>query len=65
MVKNQNGCCLLCNIKPKKIVVDHCHKTGKVRGLLCNECNRAIGLLKENILTLKNAINYLEKHKGA
>lgn len=43
----------------KKLSVDHCHKTGKVRGLLCSNCNTAIGLLKEDINVLKNAINYL------
>ena len=43
-----------------KLVVDHCHATGKVRGLLCHNCNRALGLLKDKISVLKNAIQYLE-----
>ena len=42
------------------LVVDHCHDTGKVRGVLCHNCNRAVGLLKDNIEVLKNAISYLE-----
>lgn len=42
-----------------KLVVDHCHSTGRVRGLLCHNCNRAIGLLQDNVATLKSAIAYL------
>ena len=44
-----------------RLVVDHCHKTHKVRGLLCHNCNRALGLLQDDILTIKNAAEYLEK----
>lgn len=46
----------------KKLVVDHCHVTGKVRGLLCHNCNRALGLLKDDPQNLLNAVNYLETH---
>lgn len=63
ILQDQNGLCKICHKKPKKIVVDHCHKTGIVRGLLCNECNRAIGLLKENLQSLQNAIMYLTNTK--
>lgn len=41
--------------------VDHCHTTGKVRGLLCNICNRSMGYLGDNISTLQNMIEYLQK----
>lgn len=68
MYKEQGGKCYTCSV-PISIeaklnghdtaCVDHCHTTGKIRGLLCNHCNRAIGLLKENIETLSNIINYL------
>lgn len=40
--------------------IDHCHTTGKVRGVICNKCNFAIGLIEENTDTLKRAIKYLD-----
>ena len=40
--------------------VDHCHKTGKIRGLLCNNCNRCLGLLKDDLTVVKSLIKYLE-----
>lgn len=43
-----------------QLSIDHDHKTGRVRGLLCNNCNRGLGLLKENVEYLQNAILYLE-----
>ena len=43
--------------------IDHCHKTGKIRGLLCDTCNRALGLFKDDIQMLKNSVAYLEKYK--
>ena len=61
----KQGCrCSICNSPDSKrqgqrLMVDHCHETGKVRGLLCNPCNAAIGLLGDNISTLQKAINYL------
>jgi hypothetical protein len=64
MLKDQHNKCLLCQTKDedttsKFLVVDHCHKTGKVRGLLCNPCNTGIGLFKENIEVLEKTIKYL------
>ena len=44
-----------------KLNVDHCHITNKVRGLLCHDCNRALGLLKDNTSILSSAINYLQE----
>jgi hypothetical protein len=43
-----------------KLVVDHDHLTGKVRGLLCHNCNRALGLFKDNPRIIESAVNYLE-----
>lgn len=44
----------------KQFLVDHCHKTGRVRGLLCHKCNAAIGMLKESRKILEKAIEYLK-----
>lgn len=72
IAEDQNHNCAICNKKetkqnifgnPKRLAVDHCHSTGKVRGLLCFHCNSSIGKFKEDIETLENAINYLKKHK--
>ena len=63
MVKNQNGLCAICQAQHrKKLVIDHCHKSGKVRELLCGNCNRLIGESKEDVAILSNAIEYLKKH---
>jgi hypothetical protein len=67
MLINQAGCCAICGTdKPtgkwKVFAVDHNHKTGKVRELLCNECNRGIGLLKDNAELLQKAADYILKH---
>jgi hypothetical protein len=48
--------------KKYKLSIDHCHKTGKVRGLLCGKCNAAIGYFKDDIKLLKNAIKYLKEN---
>lgn len=72
MLIKQNNICAICN-KPetafikktnkiKALSVDHCHTTGKIRGLLCHKCNYGIGMFKENIKSLSNAIKYLKLH---
>lgn len=63
---NQKGLCWICEnpLKPKQgTQIDHCHKSGKIRGLLCNHCNRLLGSAKDSIVILRNAIRYLEKNK--
>lgn len=50
----------MANHHKMKLVVDHCHVTGKVRGLLCHNCNRALGLLKDSVDNLSKAIDYLK-----
>lgn len=65
----QGGVCAICNTEgftmatyhKNKLCVDHCHTTGKVRGLLCHNCNRALGLLQDNTDNLKRAIEYLKE----
>lgn len=67
LFNKQNGKCMICKkhqSELKKLLgVDHNHKTGKVRGLLCDNCNKGIGLLKEDINILINAINYLKDNE--
>lgn len=48
--------------KPTFLPVDHCHATGKIRGILCSPCNVAIGLLQENVDICKSAVHYLTKN---
>lgn len=60
MYLNQEGKCAICNDKHNKLNIDHCHTTGKVRGLLCTNCNQALGKVKDNIDILKSAIEYLK-----
>ena len=73
MLGAQEGLCAIClreepalNSKTKQrmsLAVDHCHKTGKVRGLLCSRCNRMLGLAGDKVHILKSAINYLTKER--
>jgi len=67
LVNHHNGKCRLCGRgnsqsgKSIRLCVDHNHKTGKVRGLLCNQCNHAIGLFQDNPKLLRKAADYLEE----
>ena len=54
--------CSICGVEGKKIVVDHDHETGKVRGPLCFNCNTGIGMFEEDIDRINKAIKYLETH---
>jgi|AntRauMFilla1563_2_1112583.scaffolds.fasta_scaffold07041_5 hypothetical protein len=58
MILEQDNKCLICNLE-SKLVVDHDHETGEVRGLLCDICNRGIGYLREKNENLWNSILYL------
>lgn len=58
-----NAQCAICHAI-HNLNIDHCHKTGKVRGILCFPCNVTLGRLKENITTLRNMISYLEEHES-
>jgi len=61
LLEKQKGVCNICKIKEttKALCVDHNHTTGEIRGLLCSNCNRGIGLLKDDIVLLKEAIKHL------
>jgi hypothetical protein len=66
MRENEDYRCMICGISEqeidKKLDVDHCHSSGKVRGLLCNPCNTMLGHGRDNVEVLKSAVKYLEKH---
>lgn len=63
MFKNQNGRCKICKRSQtelkRSLAVDHCHKSGKIRGLLCMKCNTILGLAADNVEILTEAIKYL------
>jgi hypothetical protein len=60
MVESQKGVCLICH-RDRKLVIDHCHESGEVRGLLCGACNLMLGLLRDDPQILRRALRYLEK----
>ena len=61
LLTKQGHKCGVCK-QEKKLYVDHCHDSLKVRGLLCNNCNTGIGLLKENVEIMENAISYIKEY---
>ncbi len=74
LVKKQDNRCSICKNIFKEIidkskrrrggfVVDHCHKTGKVRGLLCSKCNSGLGYFKDSVDNLYMAIQYVDEIK--
>ncbi len=71
MLIAQKGCCAICSRretakrkgKDVALAVDHCHKTGEIRGLLCTACNMGLGKFEDNETALVNAATYLQKHK--
>lgn len=66
LLAKQGGRCAICRTHPrqdsriKRLALDHDHETGQVRGLLCNRCNRGIGLLGDTAASIDVAIAYLE-----
>lgn len=69
MLQNQNEKCAICGSEgfkmqahhKIKLVVDHCHSTGRVRGMLCHNCNRGLGLFQDSVEFLQSASSYLQK----
>jgi hypothetical protein len=62
MLAHQEHCCAICHdslIGQLRVSTDHNHETNKVRGILCNDCNRGIGLLKDNSAVLTRAAHYV------
>jgi hypothetical protein len=72
MHDEQGGVCAICktperdylNGNPRKLAVDHCHTTGKVRALLCSTCNTSLGGFRDSPVLLQAAIEYLKHHSG-
>lgn len=65
----QDGKCAICGCtlnssRYTQFAGDHDHKTGKLRGLLCTNCNTALGLMKDSPIRLMNAVDYLNKYSG-
>ena len=69
MLNNQEEKCAICGSEgfkmqahhKIKLVVDHCHATGRVRGMLCHNCNRGLGLFQDSVKFLQTASSYLQK----
>jgi hypothetical protein len=64
MMKTQGSVCAICKEgcpTMRRLSVDHCHATGRIRGLLCNACNLGIGKFKDDADLMRSAINYLLK----
>lgn len=61
LVATQDGVCAICKTASSdRLVVDHCHQSNRVRGLLCRTCNAAIGQLKDDPQLVREAARYLE-----
>lgn len=66
MLFKQSFACAICEAPrndetQKFLAVDHCHKTGKVRGLLCTKCNQGLGMFKDDVKLFQKCITYLSK----
>ncbi len=70
MLEKQSHVCLICKNpeksilkgKIKNLAIDHCHSSGKIRGLLCQKCNQGLGIFSDNPILLRQAANYLEQN---
>ena len=68
MFNSQNGKCAICGnpnqSKMRSLTVDHDHKTGKIRMLLCDMCNKGLGFFGDDIELMEKAIEYLKYHRN-
>ena len=67
MFNLQQGKCKICNTHRNKLnenlFVDHCHKSNKIRGLLCRKCNAGLGIFKDNTDIINSALKYLQSYQ--
>lgn len=71
LMRAQKGRCAICGKKETSVVkgglaslsVDHNHRTGRIRGLLCRKCNTGLGMFKDSVKTMKAAITYLRRNR--
>jgi hypothetical protein len=71
LIKEQDGCCAICTTPveldgkatKQSAVVDHDHITGKIRGILCGQCNKGLGIFGDTLEGLNKAVKYLESNK--
>ena len=70
LYESQNGKCAICNVEhdgydpqgnKRRMDADHCHKTKRIRGLLCIRCNRGIGMLGDSVEIVSSALKYLKE----
>lgn len=64
MYKLQNGLCAICHKWFEKLCIDHCHKSGRIRSLLCFNCNTGLGNFKDDLGNLISAVDYLSSYAG-
>ena len=65
LLNSQNGRCAICgrtNTNGKNLAIDHNHKSGQIRGLLCEHCNFGLGLFGDDVRILERAIDYLKSN---
>ncbi len=62
MYEERGGKCDVCNTKVDLLHIDHSHKTGVIRGLLCVDCNTGIGCFKDSVLNMQIAIRYIRRN---
>jgi hypothetical protein len=69
MYDKQNDCCAICKrpeikVRRKLLMVDHCHRTNRIRELLCSDCNLALGGVKDDLQIASSLVDYLRKHSS-
>lgn len=64
MIESAEGKCQICDRETERLAVDHCHNSRKVRGLLCLQCNTALGSFEDDLERMQKAVEYVKLHKG-